>query len=135
MTIQLRPVSFLLLLIPGFLFAISIRAVAQTPVKTPYDKDRLLRVLELKALPTQEIVEAIRQRGVDFQMTPAVESEFRAAGAFAELIEAIRNKLTRRFFGARQLNLRAPKRFHYSPNPTKTGSGISSTPNSSNTRF
>lgn len=57
--------------------------------KNPYDKERLLKVVRLNALSTQEVVEAIQQRGVDFQMTPSVESEFRQAGARPELIEAI----------------------------------------------
>ncbi len=64
---------------------------AQMQSKTPYDKDRLLRVVKLNALSTQEIAQAIEKRGVDFQMTPALESEFEQAGARPELIEAIRN--------------------------------------------
>jgi hypothetical protein len=58
--------------------------------KNPYDKERLLKVVTLNALSTQEIVQAIDQRGVDFQMNAAVEAEFRQAGARPELIDAMR---------------------------------------------
>ncbi len=57
--------------------------------KNPYDKERLLKVVRLNALSTQEVVQAIEQRGVDFQMTPSIESEFQQAGARPELIAAI----------------------------------------------
>src|SRR5262249_14624996 len=45
----------------------------------PYDKDRLIMVLQLNALSTAEIVKAIQQRGVDFRMTSDIESQFRSA--------------------------------------------------------
>lgn len=58
--------------------------------KNPYDKERLLKVVSLNALSTQEIVQAIEQRGVDFQINAGVEAEFKQAGARPELIEAMR---------------------------------------------
>jgi hypothetical protein len=58
--------------------------------KNPYDKERLLRVVSLNALSTQEIVQAIEQRGVDFQINTSIEAEFKQAGARPELIEAMR---------------------------------------------
>jgi hypothetical protein len=58
--------------------------------KNPYDKERLLKVVSLNALSTQEIVQAIDQRGVDFQMNASIEAEFRQAGARPELIDAMR---------------------------------------------
>lgn len=61
-----------------------------TQAKQPYDKDKLLRVVQLNALPTSEVVQAIQQRGVDFRMTSDVESQFRGAGARPEVIDAIR---------------------------------------------
>jgi hypothetical protein len=57
--------------------------------KAPYDKERLLKVVRLNALSTQEVVEAIEQRGVDFRMTPSIEAEFKQAGARPELIAAM----------------------------------------------
>jgi hypothetical protein len=58
--------------------------------KNPYDKERLLKVVSLNALSTTEIVQAIEQRGVDFQMNANVEAEFKQAGARPELIDAMR---------------------------------------------
>jgi hypothetical protein len=58
--------------------------------KNPYDKERLLKVVSLNALSTQEIVQAIEQRGVDFQINASIEAEFKQAGARPELIDAMR---------------------------------------------
>ncbi|MFY9574985.1 MAG: hypothetical protein WAV20_26580 [Blastocatellia bacterium] len=67
-----------------------VTVVARLQAKQPYDKDKLLRVVQLNALPTSEVVQAIQQRGVDFQMTSQLESQFRGAGARPEVIDAIR---------------------------------------------
>ncbi|HJZ67841.1 MAG TPA: hypothetical protein VKF81_06960, partial [Blastocatellia bacterium] len=64
--------------------------VAETQAKRPYDKTTLLKVVQLNALPTTEVVGHIEQRGVDFQMNSGVESEFRSAGARPEVIDAVR---------------------------------------------
>lgn len=64
--------------------------VAEAQNKAPYDKERLLRVVRLNALSTQEIISAIKDRGVDFQVNPAIEGEFRQAGARPEMIDALR---------------------------------------------
>ena len=73
------------------LLAVGVSTIqGQTAAKTPYDKERLLKVVKLNALSTQEIVQAIEQRGVDFQTTAGVETEFRQAGARPELIDAMR---------------------------------------------
>ncbi|HLG16114.1 MAG TPA: hypothetical protein VJH03_16645 [Blastocatellia bacterium] len=82
--------AFMLLLTGGLLFIALDAGTAQTG-KTPYDKERLLKVVRLNALSTQEVVAAVQQRGVDFQTTAAIEAEFREAGARPELIEALRN--------------------------------------------
>lgn len=57
----------------------------------PVKKDKLLNVLRSKQLQTREIVRVIKSNGVDFAMTPAVESELVAAGARPEVIEAARD--------------------------------------------
>ena len=72
------------------LFAMMTASVVELQAKQPYDKDKLLRVVQLNALPTSEVVQAIQQRGVDFRMTSDVESEFRGAGARPEVVDAIR---------------------------------------------
>ncbi len=57
--------------------------------KKPYRKGVLLMVLRLNALPMQEIIYAIKKRGVDFLLAPEDEKEFRLAGASSELIKVI----------------------------------------------
>ena len=73
-----------------FFWAMIAANIAEMQAKQPYDKDKLIRVVQLNALPTSEVVQAIQQRGVDFKMTSDVESQFRAAGARPEVIDAIR---------------------------------------------
>ena len=72
------------------LFAMMTASVVEMQAKQPYDKDKLLRVVQLNALPTTEVVQAIQQRGVDFRMTSDIESQFRGAGARPEVVDAIR---------------------------------------------
>lgn len=71
-------------------FAMMSASVVEMQAKQPYDKDKLLRVVQLNALPTSEVVQAIQQRGVDFKMTSDIESQFRGAGARPEVVDAIR---------------------------------------------
>ena len=73
-----------------FLFVMMGWGAAEMQAKNPYDKERLLKVVRLNALSTQEVVQAVGQRGVDFQVTPAIEAEFREAGARPELIESLK---------------------------------------------
>jgi hypothetical protein len=69
----------------------TLNTVAQTQTgKSPYDKELLLKVVRLNALSTKEVALAIKQRGVNFQITDAVNTEFQRAGARPELIEAMR---------------------------------------------
>src|SRR6185436_7328713 len=74
----------------SIIFVALTTSVAEMQAKQPYDRDKLLRVVQLNALPTSEVVQAIQQRGVDFRMTTDVESQFRGAGARPEVIDAIR---------------------------------------------
>lgn len=64
-------------------------ATAQTQAKGPLRKDQLIEALRIGGLPAGEYVQRIRDRGVDFELTPAIEKELRAAGASSEIIEAI----------------------------------------------
>src|ERR1051325_10367902 len=73
-----------------FLFVMMSWGAAEMQAKNPYDKERLLKVVRLNALSTQEVVQAVQQRGVDFEITPGVEAEFREAGARPELIETLK---------------------------------------------
>jgi len=105
-----------------FLFSVSAlsvmmtASVAQLQTKNPYEMEKLLRVVQLNALPTTEVVQAIQQRGVDFQVTSDVESQFRAAGARPEVIGAMRE------------NYRAPSRAPVVRNPTTSPSTSTSKP-------
>ncbi|HZM89244.1 MAG TPA: hypothetical protein VFF31_22150 [Blastocatellia bacterium] len=74
----------------SIIFVALTTSVAEMQAKQPYDRDKLLRVVQLNALPTSEVVQAIQQRGVDFRMTTDIESQFRGAGARPEVIDAIR---------------------------------------------
>ena len=57
--------------------------------KAPYQRDVLLRVLRLNALPVREIEEAVETRGVGFQLTPEDEAEFSSLGATREFLRII----------------------------------------------
>lgn len=54
-------------------------------------KEKLVSVLRSKQLQTREIVAIIRSNGVDFQLTPTVQTELVGAGARPEVIEAVRS--------------------------------------------
>lgn len=84
------PVRFLTIAAAACLFVMMNWGAAEMQSKNPYDKERLLKVVRLNALSTQEVVQAVEQRGVDFQTTPGIEAEFREAGARPELIEALK---------------------------------------------
>ncbi|HSB08166.1 MAG TPA: hypothetical protein VLM38_01535 [Blastocatellia bacterium] len=80
----------IVILAASALFAIMLTGSGQVQAKRPYEKDKLLRVVQLNALPTSEVIQAIEQRGVDFQVTSDVESQFRQAGARPEVIDTMR---------------------------------------------
>ena len=64
--------------------------VAQPQAKGPLRKDQLIEALKVGGLPAGEYIQRIRDRGVDFDLTPEIEKELRDAGASSEIIEAIR---------------------------------------------
>jgi hypothetical protein len=53
-------------------------------------KEKLISVLRSKQLQTREIVAIVKSNGVDFQLTPSVQTELVGAGARPEVIEAVR---------------------------------------------
>ena len=79
----------LVVLVSATLLAMTSVGRVEMQAKKPYDRDTLLKVVQLNAIPTSEVVEHIQQRGVDFRMTGDTESQFRTAGARPEVIEAI----------------------------------------------
>lgn len=62
---------------------------AQTP--KPVDKKAILEALQIGGLTQNELVNFVRQRGVDFQSSAADEVQLKKAGASTPLITAIRN--------------------------------------------
>jgi hypothetical protein len=64
-------------------------AIAQESTK-PITEKGLVSALTIGGLATQELVDIIDRRGVDFPLTPEVEQQLRAAGATSEVIEAVR---------------------------------------------
>ncbi|MDT4955692.1 MAG: hypothetical protein QOJ02_3830 [Acidobacteriota bacterium] len=58
--------------------------------KRPLRKEQLIQALRVGGVSSSEYVKRIRERGVDFELTPAIEKELRAAGASSAVIEAIR---------------------------------------------
>jgi hypothetical protein len=63
-------------------------AGAQAP--KPITKQGLIDALRIGGLTLQELIQFVRDRGVDFQVTPEVEAELRSAAAQRELVEAVR---------------------------------------------
>ena len=66
--------------------------VTTPPVKRPLRKEQLIEALHVggDVVSASEFVRRIQERGVDFELTPTIEEELRAAGASSETIEAIR---------------------------------------------
>jgi hypothetical protein len=101
------------------LVALTTANVVRMQGKKPYDQGTLLKVVQLNALPTSEVVEKINERGVDFQMTSQIESEFRSAGARPEVIEAMR---------ANYRTATAPPAHDTRPNTTRPSTNVPAGP-------
>lgn len=81
--------SFIKIAIACFLiFIIGINTFAQYK-GAPVKKDRLLKALRSKQLPTEDIVTIINRNGVDFQLTEEIKKALIAAGARPEVINAV----------------------------------------------
>jgi hypothetical protein len=85
--LPLAAASILLLLTAGLLWE---PRVARAQAKKPITKDGLVKAIQLNGLSTRELVAQIQGRGVEFQMTPQVETELRSVGARPEVVEAAR---------------------------------------------
>jgi hypothetical protein len=79
------------ILICCLLIGLPISIFGQTYKGLAVKKEKLISVLRSKQLQTREIVNIINSNGVDFQMTPTVQTELVGAGARPEVIEAVRN--------------------------------------------
>jgi hypothetical protein len=63
----------------------------ETILKEPITLKGLLDSFRIGGLPSKELVQTIKARGVAFAMTPEIESELRAAGAKSLVIDAARS--------------------------------------------
>ncbi|MDT5156125.1 MAG: hypothetical protein QOC99_2734 [Acidobacteriota bacterium] len=70
--------------------ALLFSATASMQAKKPITKQGLMNAVKINGLSTQELVQQIERRGVDFEMTASDESDLRGVGARPEIIEAAR---------------------------------------------
>ena len=73
-----------------FLFLTATSVVFGQYSGEPVQKDRLIQVLRSKSFQTSDIIKIIAESGVDFKLTPMLESELVAAGARSPVIDAVR---------------------------------------------
>lgn len=80
------------LIVIFFLLAGAVVARQSAPAATPkpISQQGLTEALRIGGLTTQEMIDIVKERGVAFPVTAAVESDLRAAGAPSSLIEVIR---------------------------------------------
>lgn len=78
----------------GLLIILSCGISAQTKTEKklgyPVKKDNLIRVLRDSDYKDQGIIETIDKNGVDFELTPAIEKEIKAARNSSQIIDAVR---------------------------------------------
>jgi hypothetical protein len=71
--------------------ALVFASAASLQAKKPITKQGLMNAVKINGLTTQELIQQIERRGVDFEMTASDESELQAVGARPEVIEAARS--------------------------------------------
>ena len=76
----------------------------QAPALKPITKRGLLDALKIGGLTTAELVRKLKERGVNFAVTPDVEDELRKAGASSEVIHAARDN----YHGAQPTSSKPP---------------------------
>jgi len=82
-TSRFLPIALLLVLLPGL-------AIAQNSSTKPISQKGLTDALKIGGLKESELIDAIKTRGVDFQLTTQSEQGLRAAGATDGEIAAVR---------------------------------------------
>ncbi len=73
-----------------FLMCVFPIAVSAQYQGSPVTRERLVRTLKSRQFQTNDIIQVIREHGVDFRLTPAIEAELAAAGARPGVIDAVR---------------------------------------------
>lgn len=90
-----RKLRSLLVTIAAVVFLFAIQDFAQDEVKSnPLKQSDLIKALESKTVSSADLVERIKNRGVDFQITESVAKELKNAGANDEIITAVRENYT-----------------------------------------
>ncbi len=87
-TFRRRSALLVALLVGVLSCAVNVWAQGVSP--RPYSKEAIVGLLKGEVSP-KRIAMLARQRGIDFQITPKVESELRRAGATAELLATLRD--------------------------------------------
>jgi hypothetical protein len=82
-------VSFILLVVACAALALAGAASTQT-AKKPITRQGLLNAVKINGLTTQELVQQIQRRGVDFELSASDEADLQSVGARPEIIEAAR---------------------------------------------
>jgi hypothetical protein len=88
----LRSSRFFLVALAAACAALLLSAPSATmqAAKKPITKQGLINAVKINGLSTQELVQQIERRGVDFEMSASDESDLRGVGARPEIIEAAR---------------------------------------------
>lgn len=83
---------------------------SKTRLDLPVTKQKLIQVLKENEIKEADIIYIIRQDGVDFVLTPEVESELKAVSASTKLLAAIRQnqRLAIGVANSRAINLVTP---------------------------
>lgn len=88
----LNSVKSLALAIVAIAFLFVAQTFSQEDAKTksnPLKKSDLVKALESNAISSTDLIERIKNRGVDFQITESVMQELKDAGANDEIINAV----------------------------------------------
>lgn len=79
------------LFVSGLILFCSGSLSAQKHAGTPVSKVRLMKVVTSKTSSVPDIIDIIKEQGIDFKVTAAVEEEFLALKTRPQIIEAMRN--------------------------------------------
>ena len=102
-------------LLVGVLFC-AVNVWAQGGSSRPYSKEAIVGLLKGE-VSCKRIAVLARQRGIDFQITPKVESELRRAGASAELLSTLREVALQGLTVGDPSKFETPRPVVYAPAP------------------
>jgi len=91
MFVKISNQNLQILIIWGFILFCPILLMAQEYIGSPVTKIRLLKTIQSRQLAVPIIVKTIKERGVDFKLTPEVEQEFLAIKINRQIIAAAKD--------------------------------------------